>query len=439
MSIPDAVKDKIFGAWSGAAALTTKTCIDVDGQSTRTGDHVYTLGSGTNVWSVDIQNHSAACQQTSNAIFLARSITKKPLPSEKSTANLTSTKSNQSGDSANSSANDTGSEKNCTTTTVNGSPVTTCTGTSRGTTAGGGNFAQSLYSAESSSTRVDSKDSVSATPRMTAEALGFQVIDVEDDSHKQEWGKTTDTFHSAVPVKLSLTPNWNYIIASNKGASAAPGAPKLEKGTYGARDGLGLAFGYKVPFGGFGILDVGFDIGVSISLDFQLQFQPDDPYPCVTTNGKKCYAVFPAQTQTAAQTACQVKGGKLAEMNTAADRNGILVAAVSPATDYWIGGQLAYSFSNPACARNQATDACKNASTTSFRWIGSDTTFASISGQSTVPVRRTPPPCRPRVTSALSARRYRRTPASSSARARRRSAPTSRRRRTRRSASSTPP
>ena len=389
MTLPDTIKDRIFGAWSTASALTTKTCIDVDGLNTRPGNAIKFLGlnSGATPWSYMITNQSASCRQTSNAIFLSRSITKKPLPAEKSSSNISNTKSNKSGDSANSSANDTASEKTCANTTVNGSPVQTCTAETRGGTAGSGNFSQSLYSADSSSTRVETKDSVSATPRMTAEALGFQVIDVEDDSHKQEWGKTSDIFHSKESQKLSITPNWNYILATNKTATGVVPGPKLEKGKYGGRDGLGLAFGYKVPFGGFGILDVGFDIGVSISLDFELRFQPDDPYPCITANGKKCYAVFPAKTQVDAQTACQVRGGKLAEMNTAADRNGILVAASSPATDYWIGGQLAYSFSTPACARNQSTDACKNESKTTFRWIGSDVTFASIFGQSTAPVR----------------------------------------------------
>jgi hypothetical protein len=371
IAVSDAFRDKVFGAWANTTTFIVRACLDIDGVNIRANQ------------GLDVPNGASVIFQstciTPDILTVARDYTKRPITPQHASSNIASTKSNASGDSSTSGQNDAAQEKTCTETpAANGMYTQTCTATRRAAMTASGDLGRTYYSTTSATTRTETPQAVTAAPAMKAEALGYQVVDVADVDDDMTWQKGSSVFQSKAPQTITIAPNWDLLVNSLK--TSTPPPAQWEKGRYGGQMGLGVGLGFKVPFGGFGLLTIAATVGVSLALEVNLTFKPDVDYPCINSTKTKCFGLLPtAQTQADAHRKCQAKGGRLAEMVTASDKAGI--AAAAPGNqNYWIGGQLGYQFADAACARNQSGANCRATSTTTYRWIGSDNTFATQSG-----------------------------------------------------------
>lgn len=377
LSWPSALRDRVFGQWGGVASLDMKVCIDVDGTNTRNGGKTEIVDPVTG-YKATIDN--GRCLRKTNALVFTREFTKRPLPAERSSSDIANGTTNTSGDAKTSANQESGLEKGCVESGTGANATKRCSSTRRASMGASGDLTNTYYSSQSTTSLTETSQKVTAAPALKGEALGYQVVDVDDNDQVGEFAKSGTIFKAQTPVKISIAPNWDLVV--NALRAPPPPKPEWNKGIYGGQMGIGVGLGAKVPFGGFGVLTIAATVGISISLDFEMLFQPPNPYGCINGTNTKCFFANPTPlTQPAAQKFCQVRGGRLAEMRTSNDRSGIQAAAQGN-FQHWVGGQLAYSFTNASCARDQGSTACKDASTTSYRWIGSDVELASSPGQS---------------------------------------------------------
>ncbi|MBX3186538.1 MAG: hypothetical protein KF819_05970 [Labilithrix sp.] len=372
MDWPDAMRDAIFGKWGGINSVDMKVCIDADGSSTRTSPTT-TVRDGPTGYELNIFNNN--CRRYTNALVFSRDFTKRVLAPETSTSTASSTSSTKSGDSKSASTQDSGQEKSCS----DGGGTHACSATTREGNAASGDTGRSTFNADTTAKRVETSTTVTAGPSGHAEVLGYQVIDVDDDDDTLTFDKKGNLYDGTrSPIRIVINPSWDLLIESVKKEVPPPGTVK--KAWAGGRIGLGVGIEGKTPVFGIGFATLSFAVAASISLEFNMKWTPATPYPCTNGNRTKCFGVLATPTtQANGRKACESRGGRLAEMITDGDRSGIHAAAQA-GQNHWTGGQLNYSFSDVTCARNQSSQACKNASTTKFAWLGSNKEFGSISG-----------------------------------------------------------
>lgn len=281
-----------------------------------------------------------------------------------------STSNRASGDEKMSGSNDNDKEVNCT-----GVAQDNCVEAVSGGNRTEGENGQSTYNLDS---RLARRPGEQVSSSMTAEMLGFQLIDPMDPaSSSVSYPADTETVAST-PVAFSLAPDWDGIKASLQRASAGR-AEEWDTGRYGGQMGLGVGWGYKwrwqigpVPV----LVSFTFTVGASVALEAEVQFRPspDQAYPCIGT--EPCYVKFsqPASFRDAART-CNLKGGRLAELSSQVEANAL--DQVRGQDEIWLGAQLAYRHPKPACATNYNSSECLPQSRTEYRWMSNSQAFAT--------------------------------------------------------------
>lgn len=284
-----------------------------------------------------------------------------------------STKTSESGDQKMSGSNDNDAQIDCT-----GPAKDNCEQVNNGGNRTDGESGRSTFDLNSSLSRKPG-DHVSAG--MTAEMLGFQLVDPTDPVSDSVSYPADSASASSTPVKMTLAPDWDGIKQAIERANTGS-ATKWETGRYGGQMGLGVGWGYKyrwllgpVP------VEVAFTftVGASVAVEAQVQFGPTDAqkYPCIGSDSCVEKVSQPATFREAAKY-CNVRGGRLAELSSQAEANA--VDNNQGSDDIWVGAQLAYRFPKPACATNFNTGECMSGSQTEYRWLSNSAAFAHNGG-----------------------------------------------------------
>ncbi len=214
---------------------------------------------------------------------------------------------------------------------------------------------------------------------MTAEMLGFQLIDPMDPQSSSVSYPADSSAASSTPVKITLAPDWDGIRDALEQANQGNTLPEWQTGRYGGQMGLGVGWGYKwrwligpVPVA----VTFTFTVGASVEVEAQFQFGPadDEKYPCIGSDLCVVKVNEPAGFREAARN-CNVQGGRLAELSSQAEADA--VDQSRGGDEIWLGAQLAYRFPEPACATNFTRSACITGSETEYRWMSNAEAFAS--------------------------------------------------------------
>ncbi len=232
----------------------------------------------------------------------------------------------------------------------------------------------------------------------SAEALGFQVLDPAEEGADADWPSTVD--ENTPPISITIAPPWDAIVGTL--SAAAGGSPiEWDKGRYSGRMGLGVGFGFKIPIQmgpipGMITITASVGVGIEINLEWRIAPDEDNSYPCIRSDPTEddtadhitnCMAVIDTpMTQGDAHQACALKGGRLAEIRdqTEADRVSVVAgenATGSEINKFWIGGQLAYRYPSSQCATAYNASTCLSGSSTTWRWLSNDESFASSTAQ----------------------------------------------------------
>lgn len=311
-----------------------------------------------------------------------------PVATVESPANSAS--SPRQGDSATSSTNDLGNQSGCT----ESGGTQSCQGQSRTAMTTGGQFPMSVIDSNSNDEAAQTEGTKTSRLSSNMTLFGFKVFDLSQGQQAEPQSA------GAWQVELNLTPNLQNIRNAWKGRKAAgvktdtkdvktkpKGLRKIASKF--ERDGLALVASKDFPFtlGPFPFtlqlsFSVGFGFGASVKLfgDRQSVSSMVNPkYPCLKTGSGQCFAAYFAEkTFEDAVEDCRFRGGRLAEVRTAADltatKNAITTLG-GTGTRYWLGGQLAYLYEDPRCDTSRAP-ACAGTSRTRYSWLTGNTAFA---------------------------------------------------------------
>jgi hypothetical protein len=378
------------GAWKTATMFDIRVCLDADGLSPRQEAGLIlrlpSVQAGNYLFTAGYESADKGCVVKAKNLVVARDTLYRPLPPQRSDANVGMGDTTKSGGEDASGSTDNGGEKLCQTTTTG----RRCDSNSSSSMGGKGFFGRSFYGTDSVSSKDENKDGSGRTStKSDAEVVGFQVIDMDDSEQSQGWADEATTPKNG--FTLTIAPNWDIIIEGLEllNPPGPPPKPKFEKKVVKGRSGLGVGIGFEasVQIGPIpGRLIATFGIGVSIALVVKLTFTPETPYPCTGDSNSKCFmASTDRKNQSDASRACSNRGARLAEIRGARDRDGIMAAAGGD-NHYWIGGQLAYQYNDLNCADPVAAkldpEVCKRDSQTSYRWLGSDREIARSVGTS---------------------------------------------------------
>jgi hypothetical protein len=282
-----------------------------------------------------------------------------------------STKNTKTGNAKMSGSNDNDTEINC-----QGQAKDNCVETVNGGNRTDGESGRSTYDLENQLSRNPGAE---VSTSMTAEMLGFQLIDPMDPESSSVPFPADSSTASSTPVKITLAPPWDDIRDALEQANQGNTLPEWTTGRYGGQMGLGVGWGYKwrwqigpVPV----TVTFTFTVGASVEVEAQLQFGPGDgqEYPCIGTDSCVVKVDQPAGFREAARN-CNVQGGRLAELSTLAEANA--VDAQRGGDEVWLGAQLAYQYPEPQCATNFTRSECLTGSKTEYRWMSNSVAFAS--------------------------------------------------------------
>jgi hypothetical protein len=376
------------GAWRSSSMFDVRVCLDADGINARPESgstlRLPPVNAGGFLFSAGFESGDKGCVTKTNALAITRDFLLRPIPPQRSSADVGMVDTAQSGGEDASGANDNGGEKLCMDTTAG----RRCESESTSSMGGKGFFGRAFYDTETKSSQTENTNgSGSASAATSANMFGFEVIDLDDEDMERGWA--SEVSRPQDKIEISIEPNWDIIIDGLEMANppGPPPKPRFMGKPVGGRMGLGVGVGFEatVQIGPIpGRLVASFGIGFSVSLEFGLAFQPDSPYPCTGDSNNKCFAASTdRKNQKDAAEACADKGARLAEIRSVRDRDGIMAAADGD-QNYWIGGQLAYQYADLNCADPAATNVdrewCKRESETSYRWMGSDREIARSRG-----------------------------------------------------------
>ncbi|MDX2019358.1 MAG: RICIN domain-containing protein [Deltaproteobacteria bacterium] len=365
--------------WAAATMFDVRACMDVNGLRSRpestTNLRLPAIANGGYQFVAGFDTVDSACKTKAAALMVQREFIMRPSPPQRANADMGMVDATRSGSPDSEGKSDSGSEERCV--SNDATRTQTCTTTSRQTLGGEGMFSRTMYSSSSAGTKTESETAGKASAKSQGEVMGFQVIDTNDAGNEKNW--------QAAPAEISIVivPPWDLIIKTSEAAPPPPPPapkPKFTKKT-GHLEGLavGLEAKGRILIGPIpGTLTAVVSAGVGVALELKMKFKPDEPYPCINSRGKKCFMLEEARlSQTQAARACVEAGGRLAEVRTRSDLEGIMAAAEDD-DNYWIGGQLAYVYASADCRNitNSNRASCANGSKTSYRWIGSDREFA---------------------------------------------------------------
>ena len=330
------------------------------------------------------------CSETA-PLFLKRELfvyPTTPVATVETPANSAS--SPRQGDSATSSTNDLGNQSGCT----ESGGTQNCQGQSRTAMTTGGQFPMSVIDSNSNDETAQTEGTKTSRLSTNMTLFGFKVFDLSQGQQAEPQSA------GAWQVELNLTPNLDNIRNAWKGRKAAgiktdtkdvktkpKGLRKIASKF--ERDGLALVAAKDFPFtlGPFPFtlqlsFSVGFGFGASVKLfgDRQSVTSMVNPkYPCLKTGTGQCFAAYFAEkTFEDAVEDCRFRGGKLAEVRTAADltaAKNAITALGGTGTRYWLGGQLGYIYEDPRCETTRAA-ACAGTSRTRYVWLTGETRFA---------------------------------------------------------------
>ncbi len=281
-----------------------------------------------------------------------------------------STNNESTGDSKMSGENDNDSEVNCM-----GQSRENCVETVNSGNRTDGESGRSTYDLNN---RLARNPGDEAGTSMTAEMVGFQLIDPMDPESSSVGFPADASSASSNPITISLAPDWDGIKTALERASTGS-ATEWETGPYGGQMGLGVGWGFKwkffigpVPV----IVSFTFTVGASVKIEAQFQFRPtpEQAYPCI---GTETCAIRVAEAKTFRDAArdCNVRGGRLGELSSQAEADA--VDAARAGQEIWLGGQLAYRHDKPSCATNFVASECLAKSRTEYRWMSNSVAFAS--------------------------------------------------------------
>ncbi len=284
-----------------------------------------------------------------------------------------SSKTTESGDTKMSGSNDNDAQVDCT-----GAAKDDCEQANNGGDRTDGQSGRSMFDLN---TTLSRKPGDHASAGMTAEMLGYQLVDPTDPVSDSISYPADSASASSTPVTITLAPTWDSIAQALNEASGE-GPIKWDTSTYGGQNGLGVSWGVEdVIFLGPVPVKVNFSItvGASVGVSAQFQFGPSDDqkYPCI--GDQSCVEkVSQPATFSDAASYCNLRGGRLAELSSQAEADAVDTHQGND--DIWLGGQLAYRFPKPACATNFVSSECMPNSQTEFRWLSNSAAFAKNKG-----------------------------------------------------------
>jgi hypothetical protein len=381
--VPKKIKDAMFTSYDGWADydyVQAQVCLEADGIDptvkgggelpwTRVGASLYGAGLGS------------SCVLTT-VIHVTRDRSRRPLQATSTSGDISFTKDTGTGDGSSSSTTNNDTDRSCTAgvcTTVRNTGLTT-----------GGVLRKLLFNVVTEVITKDTDQSSSIKATTSAEALGFQVVDVDDGEQEMDFPDRASTPKDGISIEVS--PNWDLLIDKlRKVTGKSP--VEWEKGKYAGVMGLGVGLGYKIPLqiGPIpGLVTISVSAGLSISLQVGVKYRPDSPddaYPCITSdvaNGR-CYGVVGASapmTQLEAQGTCGSKGGRLAEVHSLDELQSLrgYMSGAGAGDRFWLGAQLAYDYYVYDCAQNWNAAKCQQWVNTKFRWLSNDAELASQTG-----------------------------------------------------------
>jgi hypothetical protein len=381
--VPRKIKDAMFTSYNGWADydyLPAWVCLAADGIDptvkggselpwTRVGASLYGAGLG------------ASCFVTT-PIHVTRDRSRRPLQATSKSGDVSFTKDTGTGDGSSSSTTSNDTDRSCTAgvcTTVRNSGLTT-----------GGVLRKLLFNVVTEVITKDTDQSSSIKASASAEALGFQMVDVDDAEQEMSFADRASTPKDGISIEVA--PNWDLLIDKlRKLTGKSP--VEWEKGKFAGVMGLGVGLGYKIPLqiGPIpGLVTITVSAGLSIGLQVGVKYRPDSPddaYPCITSdvaNGR-CYGVVGASepmTQLEAQGKCGAKGGRLAEVHSLDELQSLrgYMSGAGAGDQFWLGAQLAYDYFLYDCAQNWDAAKCQQWVNTKFRWLSNDAELASQTG-----------------------------------------------------------
>ncbi len=203
---------------------------------------------------------------------------------------------------------------------------------------------------------------------------------------------------SSQSIKFTMSPPWDDIYNKLKGKKPAPNA-EWKKGYERGREGLGMAWVYRIliklgPVPVF--VKFSFSIGGSFALEVKIDFAPqeeDDEYACLGSDETCVELETTPATYAQATSACYAKGGRLAELSSAAEADALVGAlAENGVEEAWIGAQLAYKHEGAKCVSEVTgwswvskiptlKTTCENTGNTEYRWLSTGASIASNIGK----------------------------------------------------------
>ena len=287
-----------------------------------------------------------------------------------------STKTSRTGDNKMSADNDNDTEINCT-----GQAQDNCVEAVNGGNRTDGESARSTYDLNN---RLGRNPGATANTSMTAEMLGFQLIDPMDPVTSSVGFPADSSSASSTPVTITLAPDWDGIKSALEQAMTGS-TTQWKTGRYGGQMGLGVGWGFiwrwqigPVPV----LVTFTFTVGASVAVEAEFQFGPNaaQQYPCIGTQPCMVMVNQPATFRDAARD-CNIRGGRLAELSSQAEASA--VDANRGGAEIWLGGQLAYRHPLTACATNFNSAECVPRSKTEYRWMSNSQAFASNNADAT--------------------------------------------------------
>ena len=383
-AIKDALVDGSYHGWDDYyfPRVSAQICLTADGL-----DPVFGATELPPVYPNGTPGYGAGLRANGACVSLApihvtRDRSRRPLQPTSPSGDVAFTKDTGTGDGSSSSTTNNDTDRSCTDgvcTTVRNSGLTT-----------GGILRKLLYNVVTEVVTKDTDQSSSIKADTSAEALGFQIVDVDDGEQEMKFADRASTPKDGVHIEVA--PNWDLLIDKlRKLTGKSP--VEWEKGKFAGVMGLGVGLGYKIPLqiGPVpGLVTITASAGLSIAIQVDVKYRPDSPddaYPCITSdvaNGR-CYGVVGANepmSQLVAQGKCGAKGGRLAEVHSEDELQTLrgYMNGAGAGNQFWLGAQMAYTYSDYSCTTSWDNGRCQKAVNTSFRWLSNDSEFAAQSG-----------------------------------------------------------
>lgn len=380
--VPKKIKDLMFNSyngWAGYDWVQATVCVAAEGLDSTVGaTDLPWVRTGADIWSAGMGAQTGCSPGT--LLHVVRDYTRRPLAPTAKGPDTAMSKDTGTGDGSSSSGTTTDADRSCT----NG----VCTTTRQTGLTTGGIVRRMLFDVVTHVVTKDTDQSASVATDATAEAMGFQIVDVDDAEQEKEFADRVNT--PADGINIEIAPNWDLVIGKlRKAFGKSP--VEWEKGKFAGVMGLGVGLGYKVPLqiGPIpGLVTISVSAGLSVAVAVQVKYraEPDNAYPCVTGDtSQRCYGVVGGSsplTQLEAQGKCGAKGGRIAEVHSLDELQHLraYMNAGAAGDQVWLGAQMAYQYPMPSCGDDFNSQGCAAGTTTTFRWLSDDSVVAKKFG-----------------------------------------------------------